>query len=104
MKYLINKHGFAVHTNDLAAWCDNFAKTRNKFHLDTPIGENRLSTVFLGLDHSFGGGPAILWESMLLSPEGDEIGCWRFQYKREAYEFHRERVRGAENNKTVRDY
>ena len=31
----------------------------------TTVGESEVSTVFLGLDHQFGKGPPILWETMV---------------------------------------
>jgi hypothetical protein len=36
----------------------------------TPVGDGRVSTVFLGLDHSFAGGPPVLWETMVFDVEG----------------------------------
>src|SRR6187401_652293 len=36
-----------------------------------------VSTVFLGLDHSWGHGPPLLYETMVFDPGGDEAGCWR---------------------------
>lgn len=35
------------------------------------IGRVSVSTVFLGLDHSFGGGTPILWETMIFGGEHD---------------------------------
>lgn len=37
------------------------------------IGDVQISTVFLGLDHNhFGGGPPILWETMIFNWDGEE--------------------------------
>ncbi len=38
------------------------------------IGEVMISTVFLGLDHSFGGGPPLLFETMIF---GGELEGWQ---------------------------
>jgi hypothetical protein len=38
------------------------------------IGEYWVSTVFLGLDHSFGSGPPLLFETMIFHAERDEKG------------------------------
>jgi hypothetical protein len=38
----------------------------------TPYGE-RLSTVFLGMDHSFFGGPPLIFETMLFAPDPDRV-------------------------------
>lgn len=32
----------------------------------TVVGEDAVSTVFLGIDHSYHGGPPILWETMIV--------------------------------------
>lgn len=40
-----------------------------------------VSTVFLGLDHSWGGGPPLLWESMVFNKNDDkmhEYDCQRY--------------------------
>jgi hypothetical protein len=61
------------------------------------IGDVRISTVFLGLDHSFGNGPPLLFETMVfggpLDQESDRYETWD-----EAEAGHRamvERVRNA---------
>ncbi len=36
-----------------------------------------VSTVFLGLDHGYGNGPPVLFESMVFGGECDG-GCWRY--------------------------
>ena len=37
-----------------------------------------VSTVFLGLDHSFGDSAPILWETMIFNNEGDSVYCERY--------------------------
>lgn len=37
----------------------------DKLHISRHEEGVRVSTVFLGLDHSFGGGPVLLWETMI---------------------------------------
>lgn len=39
---------------------------------DTMIGDSRVSTVFLGLDHSFGNGSPVLWETMIFGGPLDQ--------------------------------
>ncbi len=36
----------------------------------TTVGPYEVSTVFLGLDHSFGSGPPVLWETMVFDADG----------------------------------
>ena len=38
----------------------------------TEIGDAKVSTVFLGIDHGFGSGPPILFETMIFGGEHDQ--------------------------------
>lgn len=38
---------------------------------DEMIGDTRVSTVFLGIDHQFGDGPPLLFETMVFSSNQD---------------------------------
>ena len=51
-----------------AAWFE----TDERIIAKDMIGEVRVSTVFLGLDHSFGSGPPVLWETMIFGGEHDQ--------------------------------
>lgn len=46
----------------------------------TPVGDVQVSTVFLGVDHSFSGGPPLLFETMVfggvLDQETDRCTSW----------------------------
>ena len=50
-----------------------------------------ISTVFLGLDHSWSGGPPLLFESMAFL-DGEDIDCARYHTIDEAREGHEEMV------------
>jgi hypothetical protein len=56
----------------------------------TKIGPNLwlVSTVFLGLDHGHGGGPPVLWETMIFA-HGQE-----FDQDQDRYTSHEDAVRG----------
>lgn len=60
-----------------------------------PVGEVRVSTVFLGLDYQFGEGPPLLFESMIfggpLDQECDRCSTWEAAEK--MHEKMMERVR-----------
>lgn len=59
---------------------------------DTTIGEAKVSTVFLGLDHSFGDGPPLLFETMMFGGKlSDEMD--RYSTRAEALEGHEVMVR-----------
>ncbi|MEI6177668.1 MAG: hypothetical protein WCS43_12315 [Verrucomicrobiota bacterium] len=54
MKYTLNENGTPVHEPDLKKWASWFQTADRKVALET-IGETKVSTVFLGLDHNFTG-------------------------------------------------
>ena len=61
------------------------------------VGDWSVSTVFLGMDHGYGGGPPILFETMIFSRhdprnEADE-SCWRYATWEEAEAGHNAVVR-----------
>jgi hypothetical protein len=56
---------------DLAEWGDRLATLASQIGDDT-IGATRVSTVFLGIDHAWDGGPPILFETMIFGGSHDE--------------------------------
>lgn len=60
----------AVPCASLTEWAREFEKTK-PVALDK-IGKVRVSTVFLGLDHSFGRGEPLLFETMIFGGKHDE--------------------------------
>ena len=62
--------------------------------------ENKVvSTVFLGLDHSFGGGPPLLFETMIFDG-GEEEHCVRYSTWQQAEEGHKEACKLALGDKS----
>lgn len=65
-RYILNTQGEPVSEPDLMTWARwievNFTK---RSVVREQVGHSVVSTVFLGLDHAFGGGPPILWETMV---------------------------------------
>jgi hypothetical protein len=43
----------------------------NRVLAQTEVGPLLVSTVFLGVDHDFGGGPPVLWETMIFNAPDD---------------------------------
>ena len=50
---------------DLLTWALWFERPARRRVAETFYGDVRVSTVFLGLDHSFGGPVPVLWETMV---------------------------------------
>ena len=64
MKHMwILRDGVAVPAGveEWGAWFEKADRTVAK----TGVGEAQVSTVFLGLNHSFGEGPPVLWETLV---------------------------------------
>lgn len=77
-RYVLDGHN-AVPEPDLIKWAMQFEKAdRHVAKTETPKGN--VSTVFLGLDHSFGSGPPLLFETMVfdgkLDGEQDRYSTW----------------------------
>lgn len=75
-KYTLNASGKPVPEPDLITWARWFESADRTVGSDQ-IGESRVSTVFLGLDHNFGEGPPVLWETMVFGGEleGEQNRC-----------------------------
>ena len=56
---------------DLHTWGRMMADIGSRRVAETTIGETRISTVFLGLDHSFGHGRPLLFETMVFGGPHD---------------------------------
>jgi len=71
-KYILHGH-LAVLEPDLLTWAKWFESAdRQVAHTYTCKGKVRISTVFLGLDHSFGHGRPLLFETMVFGGSLDE--------------------------------
>jgi hypothetical protein len=62
--YILGADGEPVVEPNVIAWAIWY-ETADRRIAETRIGGVRVSTVFLGLDHRFGDGPPILWETMI---------------------------------------
>src|SRR5439155_18615507 len=73
-KYILNEAGNPVAEPDLQKWGEWLQTSPARHVGDDTIGPSRVSTVFLGLDHQFGEGQPILWETMVFGgPLKDEM-------------------------------
>lgn len=74
-KYILNGHQ-PVPEPDLIKWAEWYA-TADRQVADSMQGDVRVSTVFLGLDHRFGHGPPVLFETMVFI-NGSGSDCERY--------------------------
>ena len=62
---------------------------------NTIVGAYRVSTVWIGIDHSWGAGPPLIFETMVFGPEssgGFDLDCRRYSTEDEARAGHDEMV------------
>lgn len=59
-----------IEVEDLTFWANNF-EANKRVALDL-VESIQVSTVFLGLDHAFGYGPPLLFETMIFGGKHDE--------------------------------
>ena len=62
-RYIL-QDGKPIVSHDLIAW-SSWLETADRTVARDTIGESKVSTVFLGLDHQFGSGPPLLFETMV---------------------------------------
>ena len=89
-QYILDEHGEPVRCDDLIAWSHWFEKAERTVARDE-IGDVTVSTVFLGVDHAFFGGPPVLWETMVFGGhlDGDQE---RYTSRADAVAWHAEVV------------
>ena len=71
--YILNDHNEPVECHNLMQWGEWLQKANRIVKQDKvgKVGEVLVSTVFFGLDHSFGSGPPLLFETMIFGGERD---------------------------------
>jgi hypothetical protein len=78
-KYVLDDDGNPLEIDDVLIWGRWFETHDRHVALDVVEG-CKVSTVFLGLDHSFGSGPPVLWETMIFSGEGGPMDQAQWRY------------------------
>ena len=68
--YILDEQGKPVQETDILRWAEWMEQTERHVAEDY-IGSIRISTVFLGLDHSFIGGTPVLYETMIFGAQYD---------------------------------
>jgi hypothetical protein len=82
LNYILDKDGNPVPEPDIRKWADWYEEDKRRVALTIlkrPFKDDvSISTVFLGIDHSFSfGGPPILFETMIFGGEHDQ---WQDRY------------------------
>lgn len=76
---------------DLMTWA-KWYEAANRTVAESNIGDHLVSTVFLGMDHGFGDGPPLLFETMVFKgASNSDLWCERCSTWEEAVAMH-ERV------------
>ena len=70
-RYVLNASGEPIAETNPLKWARWFQTADREVARDGH-GNVNVSTVFLGLDHSFGAGPPVLWETMIFGGAHDE--------------------------------
>lgn len=103
-KYILNGRT-PVQVDDVHEWGRWFENADRRVAFDKvklPTGsEVEVSTVFLGLDHSFGGKTPILFETMIFGGKHNEY-CDRYSTWEEAEEGHKRAVELAKSDDGMR--
>jgi len=92
-KYILKGKKF-VPEYDLIKWATWF-ETAECHVADDTFGKIRVSTIFLGLDHNFGGGKPILFETMIFGGKHDQYQE-RYHTWEEAEKGHKKAVKLVE--------
>lgn len=99
--YILDENNEPVLCEDLIEWAMWMGKSNRVVALDT-IDNIRISTVFLGLDHSFDiiGDEPILFETMIFGGEFDEYQN-RYSSRVEALIGHQKAVQKVKNSQNL---
>jgi len=70
-KYILDENHNPILCNDLLKWAEWLEKADRRVDKTTITEGVEVSTVFLGLDHSFGEGKPLLFETMVFGGKSD---------------------------------
>jgi len=87
--YILGDDGEPVGPVDVLVWAEWFeTHAQDRIVAKTKVGDAEVSTVFLGLDHAFMGGPPILYETMIFGGPDDQRDQWRHRNRHAALALH----------------
>lgn len=90
------------------ATVEEFSRFMTEHSIRKVVGRTELadgvwvSTVFLGMDHAWGGGPPVLWETMIFEGEYDQH-MWRWSSREQAVAGHLEVLDAVRAGKNPND-
>jgi len=90
LHYILDDNNVPIKT-DLMTWAKYFKEADRVVAQTTIDKETEVSTVFLGMDHQFGDGPPLLFETLVFGGEHDG-DMWRYSTWEEAETGHKEVV------------
>jgi len=86
--WVLDEAGRPQPVDDVLTWARWF-ETAERTVASDHVGDVHVSTVFLALDHAFGVGPPVLWETMIFGGALDQE-CWRYTSREAAIAGHAE--------------
>jgi hypothetical protein len=87
--YILDEDGQPVPCQDLRAWAEWRVDHREQARVSrTEVGARTVSTVFLWIDHGWGEGPPVLWETAIFEPDRHVIVVARYRSLVEAQAGH----------------
>jgi hypothetical protein len=104
--YILDADNVVQETSSILTWVAFFAQTERRIVAKTLIGDVKVSTVFLGMDHSFGDdGPPLLFETMIFSDntalDDHQTRCCTWG---QAEQMHEEAIRLARTELMLREF
>jgi len=93
--YILNKSNYPIQCDDNEEW-SKWMQENNRIVNHDFVGDILISTVFLGVDHSWGGGPPELFETMTFAKDEspwDHTVIGRYTFWDEAVDGHEKAVR-----------
>jgi hypothetical protein len=101
--YVLNEAGEAVPTGSLYEWSKWFETNRDgRMVSKTTVGEAEVSTVFLGMNHQWGSGPPLIFETMIFGGKW-ESHCWRWSTRAQSVAAHDQIVAVLRDGKSPED-
>lgn len=102
-RYILDANGNPIAAPDVPTWAKWFETAQRQVALTkVEPGVVEVSTVFLGLDHGFGSGPPVLWETMIFGGSHDGYRN-RYGSRAAAVEGHKLAVEIAEGKRQPED-